>query len=289
MSDRCRPSASFRHCVPVCATRTAASPFRAVLIRTIAFILFTISAWALLPLIARNELGGRPRDLRVSPDLRWNRRGGRVMILPRLQAVVSRDRLVLIASMVYALTMAALATVRSEAVLYGVMIIAGAAWVTVLSSLQVAAQVSVPAWVRGRALSLYIMVFSAGLTLGSLLWGWVAAHAGIPAALLGSAAGAMLAALAVRGFSLGGPETPDLSPSFHWPTSRLRRASWIRIAVRSLSRSNTRSSLRSGRPSWTPCSNSERSGGGMVPSAGVSLKILPYQEDISSYSSKTHG
>jgi MFS family permease len=194
-----------------------ASPFRAVLIRTIAFILFTISAWALLPLIARNELGGGPATYGFLLTFVGIGAVAAVMVLPRLQTVVSRDRLVLIASVVYALTMVALGTVRSEAVLYGVMIIAGAAWVMVLSSLQVAAQLSVPAWVRGRALSLYIMVFSAGLTLGSLLWGWVAAHAGIPAALLGSAAGAMLAALAVRGFTLGGPETPDLSPSFHWP------------------------------------------------------------------------
>ena len=45
----------------------------------------------------------------------------------------------------------------------------------------------------------------------------MATHAGIPVALLGSAAGAVLAAVAVRGFSLGDREAPDLSPSFHWP------------------------------------------------------------------------
>lgn len=91
------------------------------------------------------------------------------------------------------------------------------AWVSVLSSLQVAAQTSVPAWVRGRALALYLMIFSAGLTLGSVLWGWVATHAGIPAALILSAAGALLAAVAVGKFSLGAREAPDLTPSRHWP------------------------------------------------------------------------
>ena len=49
------------------------------------------------------------------------------MILPRLQAAVSRDRAGVIASMVYAVATAALATIHKEAVLYGVMIIAGAA------------------------------------------------------------------------------------------------------------------------------------------------------------------
>jgi MFS family permease len=124
---------------------------------------------------------------------------------------------VLGATIVYAVTTLCLATLKSETMAYGVMAICGAAWISVLSSLQLAAQISVPAWVRGRALSLYLMVFSAGMTFGSLLWGWIAAQAGTPAALAISAAGAVLAALAVRGFSLGAYEAPDLAPSYHWP------------------------------------------------------------------------
>jgi hypothetical protein len=61
------------------------------------------------------------------------------------------------------------------------------------------------------------MIFFTGMTLGSLLWGWVAAQAGTPNALLASAAGAVLAALAVWRFSLGTREAPDLAPSYHWP------------------------------------------------------------------------
>ncbi|MGH7461998.1 MAG: MFS transporter, partial [Longimicrobiales bacterium] len=164
-----------------------ASPFRAVLIRATAFILFATSAWALLPLIARHELAGGPGIYGFL--LTYVGIGAVVaaVLLPRIRTHISRDRLVLIATIIYALTTVGLATIRSESVLYGVMAVCGAAWITILSSLQVAAQISVPAWVRGRALSLYIMVFSAGLTLGSLLWGWVAAQAGTPAALLVSA------------------------------------------------------------------------------------------------------
>ncbi|SEO69889.1 MFS transporter [Nitrosovibrio sp. Nv6] len=194
-----------------------ASPFRAVLIRATAFILFATSVWALLPLIARVELAGGPGTYGLLLAFVGIGAVCGIIILPRLQTRISRDQLVLVASIVYALAAAALATIRSEAVLYGVMTACGAAWVGVLWSLQVAAQISVPAWVRGRALSLYIMVFSAGMTLGSLLWGWVAAETGIPAALLLSASGAVLAGLAVRGFSLGKQEAPDLTPSYHWP------------------------------------------------------------------------
>ena len=119
--------------------------------------------------------------------------------------------------MVYALTMAALATVRSEAMLYGVMVIAGAAWVTVLSSLQVAAQVSVPAWVRGRALSLYIMVFSAGLTLGSLLWGGSPRTQAFPPRCWGRLRVRCWQRWPCADSAWVVAEAPDLSPSFHWP------------------------------------------------------------------------
>ena len=194
-----------------------ASPFRAVLIRSTAFVLFATSAWALLPLIARIELAGGPGTYGLLLTFVGIGAICTILILPRAQSFVSRDRLVVLASVVYALTIVALATIRSEALLYAIMIVSGAAWVGVLTSLQIAAQTSVPAWVRGRALSLYIMVFSAGMTIGSLLWGWVAALVGIPAALLLSAAGIIAAGLAVRKYSLGAHEAPDLTPSYHWP------------------------------------------------------------------------
>lgn len=193
-----------------------ASLFRAVLIRATAFILFATSIWALLPLIARRELAGGPGTYGFLLTFVGIGAVAAAVFMPRIRTHITRDRLVLIATIVYALTTVALATIRSETMLYGVMVICGAAWLSVLSSLQVAAQISVPAWVRGRALSLYIMIFSLGMTLGSLLWGWVAAQAGTPGALLASAAGAVLAALAVRGFSLGAREAPDLAPSYHW-------------------------------------------------------------------------
>lgn len=194
-----------------------ASAFRAVLIRATAFMFFAASTWALLPLIARRELAGGPETYGFLLMFVGFGAIAAIAIMPRLHVYFSRDRLVLIASMICALTAIPLAMIRSEAVLYGVMIIYGAAWVSVLTSLQVAAQTSVPAWVRGRALALYLMVFSAGFTLGSVLSGWIAAQVGIPAALLMSAIGAVLAALAVRGFSLGAREDPDLTPSHHWP------------------------------------------------------------------------
>ncbi len=194
-----------------------ASPFRAVLVRATAFIIFASSVWALLPLIARYELAGSPGTYGL---LLTSVGVGAVIaaiVLPYIRRYTTRGHLVFIATLAYALTTLAIAMIRNEMLLCIIMATCGAAWLTVLSSLQVAAQISVPAWVRGRALSLYIMIFFAGMTLGSLLWGWVAAQINSPVALLISAAGAVLAAFLVQKFSLGSQEEPDLTPSYHWP------------------------------------------------------------------------
>ena len=194
-----------------------ASVFRAVLVRVTAFILFATSIWALLPLFARQELAGGPGTYGLLLTFVGIGAVAAAILLPRVRAHTGPDGLVFVATLIYALTAVGLATIRNEYAVYAIMTVCGASWLSVLSSLQLAAQISVPAWVRGRALSLYLMIFAAGMTIGSFLWGWIAAHAGTPAAFLFSGIGVVFAAIAVRRFSLGSHEAPDLSPSRHWP------------------------------------------------------------------------
>ena len=194
-----------------------ASVFRAVLVRVTAFILFATSIWALLPLFARQELAGGPGTYGLLLTFVGIGAVAAAVLLPRVRAHIGPDGLVFVATLIYALTAVGLATIRNEYAVYAIMTVCGASWLSVLSSLQLAAQISVPAWVRGRALSLYLMIFAAGMTIGSFLWGWIAAHAGTPAAFLFSGIGVVFAAIAVRRFSLGSHDAPDLSPSRHWP------------------------------------------------------------------------
>jgi MFS family permease len=194
-----------------------ASAFRAVLVRVTAFILFATSIWALLPLFARHELGGSPGTYGLLLTFVGIGAVGAAMLLPRVRAHIGPDGLVFAATITYFLTCIGLALVRNEYVVYAIMMVCGASWLTVLSSLQLAAQISVPTWVRGRALSLYLMIFASAMTLGSFLWGWVATHAGTPAAFMFSGIGMVCAGVAVRAFSLGSHDAPDLSPSRHWP------------------------------------------------------------------------
>jgi MFS family permease len=126
------------------------------------------------------------------------------------------ERLLLVASLLFATTSAGLAVVRQVPIAFGLTFVGGIAWMTTMSSITVAAQESVPAWVRARALAVSLLVLQGSLALGALLWGIVATHTSIPTALLAAAAmfvGGLLVATRVR---LRPSEALDLTPSPRW-------------------------------------------------------------------------
>jgi hypothetical protein len=94
-------------------------------------------------------------------------------------------------------------------------VLAGIAWIAVLTTVNTTAQSVLPNWVRARGLAIYLTVFSGGMTLGSLAWGQAASLIGVPAALLVAATLGAAAALAMRTMPLPvGRESLD--PSRHW-------------------------------------------------------------------------
>lgn len=195
----------------------ASKPLQAVLVRAAAFFVGASAGMSLLPLIVRGELQGSASDFGL---LLGSVGIGAVlgaMLLPKLRERISVNKLVAIASVLYALVLLALAWVRDFAVLLPVMLLSGAAWIAVLSSLQVSAQTSVPDWVRARALSVYILVFFGSMAAGGALWGYVASQASISVALLAAAGCLALGLLLTLHFPLPVTESEDLAPSLHWP------------------------------------------------------------------------
>jgi predicted MFS family arabinose efflux permease len=193
-----------------------APALKSVLVRSMAFFVFAAATWALFPLIVRHELG---RGAETYGALLACIGAGAVsgaLFLPRLRARYSRHVLVAAATVVYACAALTLAQVRDVYAAAAAMLATGAAWITVLSSLQVSAQTSLPAWVRARGLAVWILVFMAGMSLGSALWGQLAELVGIPWALTIAAGGALVSVAATWRVSLGTPEAADLAPSMHW-------------------------------------------------------------------------
>lgn len=199
----------------------SASVLQAVLVRAAAFFLFASALSALLPIVVREELGAGA----AAYGLLLGCFGGGAILgalaLPALRRRAARDTLVAGATGAFAACLLALAWLGALPLALVTMAVAGAAWIAVLSSLQVAVQSSVPQWVRARALALYIVVFSGGMAVGSLAWGAVAQASSLDASLVAAAVGLVAAALLARRFSLAGAEEHDLTPSGHWPAPEL--------------------------------------------------------------------
>ena len=188
-----------------------------VLIRGIAFFVFASATWSLFPLIVRQVLGRGPEIYGVLLTCIGIGAVTGAVFLPRIRARLSRDTLVAGASVLYALAALALAHLHNIGLLAVAMLATGVAWISILSALQVSAQLTLPEWVRARGLATFVVVFMGGMALGSILWGQVATHIGIPSALTLAAAGLVMATAMTWRFKLGDHQALNFAPSMDWP------------------------------------------------------------------------
>jgi len=195
----------------------ASSPLKATLARAIAFFLFASAYWALLPLIARQRLGGGAELYGILVACIGGGAVAGALLLPQIRKRVGIDRLVALGTVGTVCTLIVFALANEAFLAAGACLIGGVSWIAVLSSLNVSAQMSLPDWVRARGLSAYNAVFFGAMALGSLIWGQVATWFGIPGALLTAAAGALLGIGLSWRFRLQAGGTLDLAPSSHWP------------------------------------------------------------------------
>jgi len=191
---------------------------RASLVRAAAFLFFASCYWALLPLVARSQIGGRA----TLYGLLLGAIGASAIVgalaLPRLMSILGPNRLVAAGSIGTAAAMALFGIAHGASAALGASIVAGASWICVVSTLNVSAQIALPEWVRGRGLAIYVTVMSGALTIGSIVWGQVARVSGVPMALFVAAAGALVTIPLTWRWPLRSGAGVDLSPSMHWAT-----------------------------------------------------------------------
>ncbi|PNG51648.1 MULTISPECIES: MFS transporter [unclassified Variovorax] len=194
----------------------ASRELHVVLLRAAVFFLFASAVWALLPLVARQMLGGTAGFYGV---LLGAVGAGAILgavLLPRLRTRLQADGLVLLASLIAAGVMAALVAAPPRWLAVALLLLLGVGWIIALTTLNGVAQSILPNWVRGRGLAVYLTVFNGAMAAGSLGWGLVAQQIGVPMALLAGAAGLALVALVFHRVRLPAGEA-DLQPSNHWP------------------------------------------------------------------------
>jgi MFS family permease len=191
---------------------------RATLVRTVAFFLFASCYWALLPLVARNQIGGGPTTYGVLLGIIGASATVGSIALPWLKERLGPDRLVAAGSIATALAMVLLGAAHTVPIALAAGVIAGVSWIAPIAMLNVSAQMSLPEWVRGRGLAMFVTILFGAMTLGGVIWGQVARVGGLPAAHFIAAAGLLLAIPLTWRWRLLAGTALDLTPSMHWPT-----------------------------------------------------------------------
>jgi MFS family permease len=188
---------------------------QAAFVRTLLFTLFVSAVWALLAVVAKNDLHQGAMGYGI---LNGSMGFGAVIgatMLPRVRRVLSADAIIASATCVFVATLAILATVKVPLIIIPMLIAGGFAWTSAMSTLNLAVQVSVPAWVQARALGAYQMIFAGGMALGGVIWGFIAEHVSTPKSLMCASVGlALTLPLSLRFHVLRGVQ-PDLSPHLH--------------------------------------------------------------------------
>ncbi len=192
-------------------------PLRALIIRNLSFSVCASALWALLPVIARDQLGlGAGGYGLLSGGFGVGAVAGALSIPQQLQRI-SLNRVVTTGMLLW--IVATLLIAASDITILALVgaCAAGAAWVSVLASLSAGTQSAAPAWVRARAVAMNLIATQASLAVGSALWGWVATGYGTHIALAVSA-GTMAVLLALNHrveVRLG--EEADVTPGVQLP------------------------------------------------------------------------
>ena len=158
--------------------------------------------WALLPLIAREQLSGGPGLFGILVGCIGAGAVAGAMFLPRLRARIGIDKVQQLGQLATAVALLGFALLRIPVLGMLAALLAGAAWLASLSSLNVAAQLAMSDALRARGMALYTAVFYGCLALGSLLWGQVATCVGVTLALGIAALLALLALLPAKSLPL---------------------------------------------------------------------------------------
>ena len=144
---------------------------RRLLYRAVLFIPAASAVWALLPVVAADNLNLGSGGYGLLLGMVGTGAVAGAIVIPRLRAKVGSARLVTGAMAATAIATAVIATV-SQVVVVGIALLpVGAAWIAVMSSLNSGMQLALPNWVRARGLAYYLVVFQGAQALGAIVWG----------------------------------------------------------------------------------------------------------------------
>jgi MFS family permease len=141
-----------------------------------------------------------------------------IIIVPRVINKTSPDQLIVLATVLFSISLVALGTIQNLVVLGVAMVIAGIAQLMAFSSFTFVLYRTLPNWVMSRVASVYQLVLQSAIVGGTVFWGAAADRLGIRIALLLTGMALAAGLITKTRFPLrAGKEDVDVSPSMHWP------------------------------------------------------------------------
>ncbi len=152
---------------------------RNVLVGVLLFLTPATAMWALLPLVARQQLGWRATGYGLLVASLGLGAVFAARMLHSLHQRLKHDRTIAIAMMVFALGLLVMGSSQRGAVVLIATFVMGAAWMLTLTTLNASAQMTLPNHLRARGMGSYMTVLAAAMSIGSLTWGQIAGHIGL--------------------------------------------------------------------------------------------------------------
>lgn len=192
--------------------------FRRILLRAALFLFPASALLALLPVAAAHRWHLGASGYGVALGAVGIGAVLAVVVAPPLHRRVSDNVLLAGSAAAYGLATLAVVQLPFETAI-PFLPLAGMAWLITLTTLNAAAQLSLPQWVRARGLAIYLLVATGSQAVGSSVWGAIATRTGSATALISAAVMLGVVALSVPVLRLR-PCTGTLSVdvSTAWPS-----------------------------------------------------------------------
>jgi MFS family permease len=216
-SEESLPAERLTSAVRTGLRHVANNPYlRATLMRVLGFFPFASAYLALLPLLARHQMGQGPELYGILLGAIGVGAVGGSFALRLLKEDLGSDRIVASGTIGTAIALILFGLAREPVTAVCGCLLAGASWTVVLTKLYVSAQVALPDWARGRGLATFLTLIFGATTVGSAVWGKLSAMEGLPTAYFLAAAGAVFGIPLTWRWKLQIGVGIDLSPVVHW-------------------------------------------------------------------------
>jgi len=194
---------------------------RRLLGRVVLFVLPGSVIWGLLPLVAHQELRMGASGYGILLAALGVGAIAGALLMPRIRTLLSPNRLIVAAGVVYGLALVVIALVPDPYAVIVVLIFAGLAWMTLVSRMNATLQLFLPNWVRARGFGIYQVVFAGGQAFGALAWGQVTTATSLRTAYLIAAAVMLAGTCTVLWWPVHEQDGADRSPAIYWAEPHL--------------------------------------------------------------------